>query len=99
MGIITVYMHVVSEEPTTVHVLSTTPTANTIIITTITTITSTVTVSVMPSDVAAGVCTSDSSSAVVYTSQVHYVNKRTFVQSLWRLANHYIFEKLITSGI
>jgi len=32
-------------------------------------------------------------------SRVHYVNKITFVGSLWRLANQYIFEKLITSGI
>ena len=32
-------------------------------------------------------------------SQVHYVQKITFVQNLWRLAKLYIFEKFIMSGI
>ena len=32
-------------------------------------------------------------------SQVHYVQKKTFVQNLWRFANLYIFGKLITPGV
>jgi len=32
-------------------------------------------------------------------SQVHYVQKKTFVQNLWRFANLYIFGKRITPGV
>jgi len=32
-------------------------------------------------------------------SQVHYVQKKTFVQNSWRFANLYIFGKLIKPGV
>ena len=35
----------------------------------------------------------------VVCSQVHYVQKKTFVGNLWRFVNLYIFGKLITPGV
>jgi len=34
-----------------------------------------------------------------HVSQVHYVQKKTFVGNLWRFAKLYIFGKLITPGV